>query len=31
MEMEKRVLEEEHPYALTSIANLALTYGNQGW
>jgi hypothetical protein len=28
IEMRKRVLEEEHPNILTSIANLALTYIN---
>jgi hypothetical protein len=30
METRKRVLGEEHPSTLTSIANLASTYGNQG-
>jgi hypothetical protein len=31
METRKRVLGAEHPPALTSVANLALTYRNQGW
>ena len=30
METRKRVLGAEHPDTLTSMANLALTYGNQG-
>ncbi|KAI6263837.1 hypothetical protein MCOR26_011796 [Pyricularia oryzae] len=30
MEMRKRVLGEEHPSTLTSMANLASTYRNQG-
>jgi len=30
MEIRKRVLGEEYPNTLTSIANLALTYINQG-
>jgi len=30
METGKRVLGKEHPDTLTSIANLALTYQNQG-
>jgi hypothetical protein len=30
METRKRVLGEEHPDTLTSMANLALTYRNQG-
>jgi hypothetical protein len=30
MQTRKRVLEEEHPSTLTSIANLASTYRNQG-
>jgi hypothetical protein len=30
METRKRVLGEEHPSTLTSIANLASTYKNQG-
>jgi len=30
METTKRVLGEEHPDALTSMANLASTYWNQG-
>jgi len=31
METTKRVLGEEHPDSLTSIANLVSTYRNQGW
>lgn len=30
MEASKRVLGDEHPNTLTSIANLASTYWNQG-
>jgi hypothetical protein len=30
MEMTKRVLGDEHPNTLSSIANLAATYRNQG-
>ena len=30
MEMRKRVLRAEHPSKLTSIANLMLTFRNQG-
>ena len=30
MEIFKRVLREEYPFTLTSIANLASTYRNQG-
>ena len=30
METRKRVLKEEHPDTLTSMANLVLTYRNQG-
>ncbi|KAI1672676.1 TPR-12 multi-domain protein [Pyrenophora tritici-repentis] len=30
MHTSKRVLDDEHPYTLTSIANLAATYRNQG-
>ena len=30
MKTQKRVLGREHPDMLTSMANLALTYGNQG-
>jgi hypothetical protein len=30
METRKKVLGEEHPYTLTSMANLASTYRNQG-
>jgi Tetratricopeptide repeat len=30
METRKRVLGKEHPDTLTSMANLASTYGNQG-
>ncbi|KZL79726.1 tpr domain protein, partial [Colletotrichum incanum] len=30
MEMRKRVLGDEHPDTLTSIANLASTYRDQG-
>jgi hypothetical protein len=31
MEIRKRVLREEHPDMLTSMANLVLTYRDQGW
>ena len=30
METSKRVLSDEHPSTLTSMANLAATYRNQG-
>jgi len=30
MEKRKRVLREEHPSTLTSMANLVLTYSNKG-
>jgi hypothetical protein len=30
IETRKRVLGDEHPDTLTSIANLASTFGNQG-
>jgi len=30
METTKRVLSDEHPHTLTSMANLASTYRNQG-
>jgi hypothetical protein len=30
LEIRKRVLGDEHPDTLTAIANLALTYGDQG-
>jgi len=31
METRKRLLGEEHPDTLTSTANMALTYTDQGW
>ena len=30
MDMRKKLLGEEHPHTLTSMANLASTYQNQG-
>ena len=31
METRKKKLGADHPYTLTSMANLASTYYNQGW
>jgi hypothetical protein len=31
METHKKKLGADHPFTLTSIANLALTFWNQGW